>query len=131
MLLSRAPCRNLRKGSGSASDLLLRGKLLSPTAAISSWTEAPPPVLPFTSSFPSGHRPPSHPTRKQPMTTPNKPPTTELEERATKIWSMVQAREGEAEDPAQSSEELEENARPRPHVLMVDDEADLCELVAL
>jgi len=65
------------------------------------------------------------------MTTPNKPPTTELEERATKIWSMIQAREGEAEDPAQSSEELEENARPRPHVLMVDDEADLCELVAL
>lgn len=52
---------------------------------------------------------------------------TELEERATNIWSMVRPKEESAEIAPTGSEET----RARPHVLMIDDEEDLCELVAL
>lgn len=62
------------------------------------------------------------------MSVVTKTPKTELEERATSIWSMVQAKD---DDSSAVPTGTDEDARPRPHVLMIDDEEDLCELVAL
>lgn len=62
------------------------------------------------------------------MNVTTKTPKTELEERATNIWSMVRPKPGDT-DPHSSAPE--ETGSPRPHVLMIDDEEDLCELVAL